>query len=139
MLQPCPQFCLCHQFPLFTLYIMSIVLFSTLRETLANSLFENHFFIPRLSPDLLHHENNQLIYLAKHDKKSVFHTSCHEESHEIIFTPPSNPGLRDEESGFRIPVRFFYSTEPPDTAPDPTQPPLQWVPGCFPGAKGAGT
>jgi len=93
---------------------MSISLFGTPDETVSNSLFENYFFIPRLSGDLLHHENNEFIYLAKHDKNNVSNMSCHEESHKIIFTTVKNPGLWDDESDFRIPVRFFYSPEPPD-------------------------
>jgi hypothetical protein len=50
---------------------MSVALFGTIDEILSNFLFENYFFIPCLSGDLLHLENNELIYLAKHDKSNV--------------------------------------------------------------------
>jgi hypothetical protein len=112
---------------------MPIALFGTLDETLSNSLFENYFFIPRLSPDLLHRENNVLIYLAKRDKMSVSHTSFHGESHKIILTAARNPRLRDEESGLRIPVRFFYSPEPPDRLWGPPSFLFNGYPGAFPG------
>ena len=135
MLQHCPQFCLRNQFPLFTLYIMSVAFFRTLHETLSNSLFEYYFFIPRLSPDLLHHENNELIHLAKYDKRSVSYTAFHEESHKLIFTTPRNHGLRDEESGFRIPVRFFHFPELPDRPWEQPSFLFNGYPGAFPRLK----
>ena len=114
---------------------MSIALFGTSDKNLSTSSFENYFFIPRLSPNLLRHENKELIYLAKHDKSSVSHTSFHEENHKIIFTTPRNPGLRDEESGFRIRVRFFYSPDLPDRLLVPHSLLFNEYPSAFQGLK----
>jgi len=39
--------------------LSTIAPLSTPDDTISNPLFENYFFIPRLSPDLLHHKYNE--------------------------------------------------------------------------------
>ena len=137
-IKSCPQCCQRNRFPLFTLYIlrMPIALFGTLDDIPSNSFFENYIFIQLLSPDLLHHENNELIYLAKRDKRIVSQKSFHAESPKIIVTTPRNLRLRDEESGFLIPIRFFCSSERPNW--DPRSILFSGYLGVFPGLNRPG-